>query len=185
MDRIKGKGTEVRGKTSHGRLRGRWLALARAVWLGVTATVLGLFALSVPSGYALLRTVCTDRPCGPEQLRPEGARSIGELGLSLDAYAAYQTTLVVVFAAVFCALAAVIFWRRSDDTMALYTSLTLVLCGVFLPDWTASLEAVHPYLWLPLDLLNSLMYCFLFILFYLFPDGRFTPRWTRWPAGNR
>ena len=163
-------------------MRGRWLALARAVWLGVTAISLGLFALSVPLGYAPLRTVCTERRCGPEQLRPEGARTIGELGISLELYAAYQTALVVVFALVFFALAAVMFRRRSDDVMALYTSLTLVLCGVFLPDWAAVLVPVYPSLWLPLDLLNSLMYCSLFILFYLFPDGRFVPRWTTWPA---
>ncbi|MDQ4126542.1 MAG: hypothetical protein M3151_01060 [Actinomycetota bacterium] len=167
---------------SHGRPRGRWLALARTLWLGVTAATLVLFALSLSPGYALLRTVCKERPCGPEQLGPEGARTIGELGLSLGAYAAYQTALVVVFALVFCALAAVMFWRRSDDLMALYTSLTLVLCGVFLPDWMAVLVPVYPSLWLPLDLLNSLMYCSLFILFYLFPDGRFVPRWTLWPS---
>ena len=182
MSGTKGKGSIAGHLPPQGRLRGRRLALARALWLGVAAATLILFALSLPPGYALLRTVCPDRTCGPEQLRPEGARTIGELGLSLEAYAAYQTALVVVFALVFCALAAVMFWRRSDDLMALYTSLTLVLAGVFLPDWMSVLVPVYPYLWLPLDLLNSLMYCSLFILFYLFPDGRFVPRWTLWPA---
>jgi hypothetical protein len=52
-----------------GRLRGRWLW---AAWVVVVATTLGLFALSVPAGYALLGTVCTRRPCGPEQLSPRG-----------------------------------------------------------------------------------------------------------------
>ncbi len=182
MGRIDDKKAVVGEDPSLGRLRGRWLALARTLWLGITAVTLVLFALSVPPGFALLRTVCTDRRCGPEQLRPEGARSIGELGISLEAYAAYQTGIVVVFALVFSVLAAVVFWRRSDDVMALYTSLTLVLCGVFMPEWMELLVGVYPFLWLPLDLLNSSMYCFLFILFYIFPDGRFVPRWTRWTA---
>ena len=169
------------GVRPHGRLRGRWLVLARAVWLGVAALSLGLFAPSVPAGYSLLRTVCDDRLCGPEQLRPEGAGSLRDLGVSLDVYAAYQTALVVVFALVFCAVAAVVFWRRSNDAVALYTSMTLVLCGVFLPDWVGAFT-VHRSLWLPVDLLNSLVYCSLFVLLYVFPDGRFVPRWARWPA---
>ena len=182
MGGIKGKETDASRAAATGRLRGRGLALARTLWIGVTAATLVLFALSVPPGYALLRTVCTEGSCGPEQLRPEGARTVGELGISLQVYAAYQIALVVVLALVFCALAAVAFWRRSDEVMALYTSLTLVLSGVFLPDWMELLVPVYPYLWLPLDLLNTLMSCFLFILFYIFPDGRFVPRWALWPA---
>ena len=139
---------EIGGKAQpHARLVGRWLVLVRAVWIGVTALSLGLFALSVPAGFGLLRTVCVDGPCGPEQLRPEGAESVRDLGVSVDVYAAYQTAVVVVVALVFCAIAAVVFWRRSNDTVALYTSLTLVLCGVFLPDWVGALT-VPPSLWL-------------------------------------
>ena len=165
------------------RLRGRWLTAARVIWLVMSTTTLGLFALSIAPGYALLRTVCTQRPCGPEQLSPEGARAIGRIGLALDTYAAYNTVLVIVFALAFCALAAVIFLRRSDDLMALYTSLTLVLCGVFLPNWTVELLLpLYPSIWPVLALLNSLMFCCLFILLYIFPDGRFVPRWTRWMA---
>lgn len=165
-----------------GRLRGPRLALARAVWLLVAGITAIMFALSLAPGYRLLRSVCTKRPCGPEQLSPEGARAVGELGLSLGWYAAYNTALVVVFAVVFWAMAAVIFWRRSDDLMALYTSLTLVLSGVFLPDWLVLLVPLYPSLIPALDLLNGATYCCLFILCYVFPDGRFVPRWTRWPA---
>jgi hypothetical protein len=173
---------EIGGKAHpHARLRGRWLALVRVAWLGVTALSLGLFALSVPAGYSLLKTVCVDGPCGPEQLRPGGAERVRDLGVSLDVYAAYQTAVVVVVALVFCVVAAVVFWRRSNDVVALYTSLTLVLCGVFLPDWVGALT-IPPSLWFSVDLLNTLVYCSLFVLFYVFPDGRFAPRWTRLPA---
>ncbi len=101
-----------------------------------------------------------------------------DLGVSLDVYAAYQTALVAVFALVFCAVAAVVFWRRSNGAVALHTPMTLVLCGVFLPDWVGAFT-VHPFLWLPVDLLNSLAYCSVFALFYVFLDSRFA---SRWPA---
>ena len=164
------------------RLGDGWLLVVRSVWLLVTLGTLFLFALSVVPGFNLLRTVCDSKPCGPEQLSPEGARTIGQLGLSLEWYAAYQTALVVVFALVFSVAAGMIFWRRSDDLMALYTSATLVLAGVFLPDWMGLLVPIYPVLLLPLNILNSLMYCSLFILCYLFPDGRFVPGWTRLAA---
>ncbi|CAA9446628.1 hypothetical protein AVDCRST_MAG82-3392 [uncultured Rubrobacteraceae bacterium] len=168
---------------SYRRLRGRWLLVARVVWLAVTVVSLGLFALSLQPGYALLRTVCEHRPCGPEQLSPEGARTIEQLGLSLDLYAAYNVALVLVFALAFCGLAVVIFWRRSNDFIALYTSLTLVVTGIFLPEWTAELLLpIYPALYPALAFLTSLTFCSLFILFYIFPDGRFVPRWTRWTA---
>jgi hypothetical protein len=171
------------GTLSSGRLHGRWLLVARVAWLAIAALTIGLFVFSIPAGYALLRTVCTRKPCGPEQLSPEGAEAIGQLGLSLGWYAAYNTALVVVFAVVFCAVAFVIFWRRSDDIMALYTSLTLVLLGVFLPEWTAELLwPLYPSLRLTLELITSLMFTCLFILLYIFPNGRFVPRWTRWLA---
>jgi hypothetical protein len=173
----------AKGMPSPGRLHGRWLVAARATWLAMVTLTIGLFVVSVPAGYSLLRTVCTRKPCGPEQLSPEGAEAIGRLGMSLGWYAAYNTALVVVFAIVFCAVAFVIFWRRSDDTMALYTSRTLVLLGVFLPEWTAELLwPLYPSLRLTLELLTSLMFTCLFILLYIFPDGRFVPRWTRWLA---
>jgi hypothetical protein len=66
--------------------------------------------------------------------------------------------------------------------VALYTSLTLILSGVFLPDWMALLVPLYPSLAPVLDLMDSATYCCLFILFYVFPDGRFVPRWTRWTA---
>ena len=126
------------------RPRGSWLVLGRTIWVVVTALSLGLFALSVPAGFQLLRTVCVDGPCGPEQLRPGGAQSVRDLGVSLDLYAAYQTAVVVVVAVVFCAIAAVVFWRRSNDAVALHTPMTLVLCGVFLPDWVGRLRYTPP-----------------------------------------
>jgi hypothetical protein len=157
--------------------------VARAVWLVLTTVSLGLFALSLVPGYRLLRTVCGQRPCGPEQLSAEGARTVEKLGLSLDLYAAYNLALVLVFALVFCGLAFVLFWRRSDDFIALYTSLTLVLTGVFLPEWTAELLLpLYPVLRPLLAFLTSATFCTLFILFYIFPNGRFVPRWTRWTA---
>lgn len=44
------------------------------------------------------------------------------------------------------------------------------------------LVPLYPSLTPAVDLLNAATYCCLSILFYVFPDGRFVPRWTRCPA---
>ena len=45
-----------------------------------------------------------------------------------------------------------------------------------------ALERLYPSLRLPIQELTALALVLLALLFYLFPDGRFVPRWTRFPA---
>jgi hypothetical protein len=45
-----------------------------------------------------------------------------------------------------------------------------------------ALAAAHPALWFPVRLLDYLGQVSFCILFYVFPNGRFVPRWTRWLA---
>ncbi len=59
---------------------------------------------------------------------PSGTTLAG-LGLSVGFYAAYYLVLGLVFSAVCFALAALIFWRRSNELMALFVALLLVLLG--------------------------------------------------------
>jgi hypothetical protein len=80
---------------------------------------------------------------------------------------------------VFLAVAAVIFWRRSEDRMALLASFTLLLFGGVA---ITGLASAHPVFSFPALLLNYLGQVSFVVFFYLFPDGRFVPRWTRWLA---
>jgi len=163
-------------------LRGRWLKLARTAWVAATALIVGPFIVSVPPGFEYLGTACTGIECDGPQLSPENARALQNLGLSLDFYAAYFGALIVGFAAVFFAVAAIIFWRRSDDWMALYVSFFLVMLGAVSPPTLDVLAEVYPAWRLPVRLATVLMVASLFLFFFLFPNGRFVPRWTRWAA---
>src|SRR6266700_2822661 len=44
------------------RLRGRWLLLARVVWVGIALLTLGLSVASIPTSFASLHILCTDAP---------------------------------------------------------------------------------------------------------------------------
>ena len=163
------------------RLRGRWLLLARVVWVGIAVLTLGLSVASIPTSLASLYVLCTDAPatCSDSgHVTPDYLRALQGLGLSLDIFAMYEVALLIVFAVVYAAIGAVLFWRRSDDRMALFASLTLVTFpAAFNVGALATLPSVW---WWPSQLVILLGNSSLFLFFYLFPTGRFVPSWTRW-----
>ncbi len=147
-----------------------WLNIVRVAWLVIVLLVMVLFVTGLLTGLPQLRTVCTGDACHPSQLDPSQAALNRQLGLSLDFYARYTTTVYTVFGFAFFAIAWLIFWQRSDDWMALYVSLWFVILG-------AGVNAVIPTLGSVIFVLFAAGF---FPFFCLFPDGRFVPRWTRW-----
>jgi hypothetical protein len=166
---------------SNNRLRGRWLLVARAMWLALALLTLGLFIAGLPALFEYYRTLCTDAVCDvDEQLTPERLQALQALGLSADFYAAYATALDVVFAAVYLAIASVIFVRKSDDRLALFVALMLITFGLgTTPIALDNLAANHSAWWLPVQLVKFVGDASILIFFYIFPDGQFVPRWTR------
>jgi signal transduction histidine kinase len=89
-----------------------------------------------------------------------------------------DSAVEVALLLVYSAIAVVIFWRKSDDGMAVFASIALVTwAATASPSWDA-LES-HPAWSLPVRFLRTLGPTSLLIFLYLFPDGRFIPRWTR------
>ena len=155
----------------------------RVAWVVLAVVVLGLDAAGIPYAYEYYADVCTldAQACFDEGLlTPEGARELGELGLSRGFYAAHDVGLSTVVTLVCFAVAAVIFLRRSDDGMALFTSFVLLLFGGAGAAGTMQeLVEAHPAFWFPVHLLDYASQICFGIFFYVFPDGRFVPRWTR------
>ena len=165
------------------RLRWRVITLARIAWMVVAALAVTLFVAGMPAEVALLRDPCPTPRCSNGQLPPAGLRALEALGFSPEAFAVYLVTLDTIFAAVCCAVAALVFWRRFDDRMGLLTSLALLTFGS--ATFVFTLEALAtrgPALGLTVDFLHLLGAGSFSLFLYLFPDGRFVPRWTRWVA---
>jgi signal transduction histidine kinase len=165
-----------------GRLRGRSLLFARIGWLIIAALTLGLFVAGLPSEFAMLKTAC-ETGCVTGQLSPDEFDALRKLGLSHDFYATYAVALDTAFAAVYGAVAAAIFWRRPDDSMALLVSLALLTFGAAtFTGATNAFAAEHHSWWWTAAFLISLGSASFSLFLYVFPDGRFVPRWTRWVA---
>src|SRR5688572_19122877 len=122
-------------------LRGRWLFLARMAWVMLAITALAIVVCSVPSSFEHYRSVCTaaSEVCSEraiEQPTPEGVRALQDVGLSVRSYALLNLAIDKVFELVWFAVGALIFWRRSDDQMALLVSVFLVAFGTVTVDPT-------------------------------------------------
>lgn len=98
-------------------------------------------------------------------------------------YATLNITLITCFSPFWIAVSLVIFWRRSDDWMALYISLLLVMLVTSLSPAFSVLSRVVGLaspLGVCITLLQLLSFSSVIFFFALFPDGRFVPGWTRW-----
>jgi hypothetical protein len=160
-------------------LRGRWLLLARVAWVALTAIVIGLHVSGIPYSYARQTGNLNFGRFTPEQLQ-----AFENLGLTPEFYAAYTVAVPIFTMLVFTVVATVIFWRRSEDRMALFGAFVLVVFGgaALTSETPHALAAAHPALQFPVRLLDYLGQVSFCILFYVFPTGRFVPRWTRWLA---
>jgi hypothetical protein len=133
-------------------LHGRRLFVARLVCVVLAALTVGLFIASVLVAYEQLST--------------------------------YNFALSIVSVLGFWAIGAILFWKSSGHRVALYASAMLVTFGAVQVGTLHWLVKAYPVwaLALPVDLLNFVGNASFFVLFCVFPDGRFVPRWTRWAA---
>jgi len=162
------------------QLHGYKLILARTAWIVITAMALVLWIVDIPPGYAQYMTVCTQAFCPNQLATPDMVQSLHSAGLSLQFYALYITTLSVVFMLLCFAIGVIIAWRKSDDSMALLVSLTLINLGSTIAIDYQQLASIYPITQVPGDLLQILFPTLPFLVVFLFPNGRFVPRWTRW-----
>jgi hypothetical protein len=164
----------TRASTSSGTiLRGRRLFLARAAWVVIATLASGLFVASIP-GYAssILELGRADWMGGPVEA-PAALVFVLDL---LGVLASLMTALVCL------TLAVVLFWRRSNDWMVVFTSSYFLLYGTIMAgplEWAEEFYAAWPSL--AIAVLQPLLLATPTVaLIVIFPDGRFVPRWTRW-----
>jgi hypothetical protein len=156
-------------------------ALTRIIWLVFVFLTLALFAVGIPAAFRQLQTVCVSSlDCTPFQLSSADALALYGLGLSLRFYAAGASALTLFVLLTFYVAAAVLFWRKASTRMTLFLSFYFVLLGPPLfSNVTGALVHMDPRWRFPAGLLTALGVWFSFVAYYLFPDGRFVPRWTR------
>jgi hypothetical protein len=146
-------------------LRGWPLEAARATCLGVAVLTLGLVAAGFVAGFRDPALIS----------QPTVRVALAGAGVPLRLTIAIGLLVPTVVSAV---TAAVLFWRRSDDRMALLFALFLVLFGSFESRALSALRAAHPGARPLIGLVSVATGVVGVLLLCVFPDGRFVPRWT-------
>ncbi|GHO49959.1 hypothetical protein [Ktedonospora formicarum] len=151
-------------------LRGKWLLAARLVWVSLALLIVVLNVLAAPA--AIASTFLT----------PGVVRELHILGFSQALYLTLVIGMNGLCIGLYLAMAALLFWRRSHDRMAYFGSLTLLTFGGavdgFQSDFTSSSLVWNLIVFVPFLVGQTTFLVF----FYLFPSGRFVPRWTIWPT---
>jgi hypothetical protein len=164
------------------RLHHRRLVLARIIWGVLVAFALGLFVVSLQGFIAQFQTLCTGGACNSGQLSPDALTTLQHVGLSLGEYVAFNVALILMATLLSYAVALLLILRRSDDWMALLVALMLVY---FVPGSITNTAVLSQWVGpafasILSTISGQLSLVLLVLVFYLFPNGRFVPRWTRW-----
>jgi hypothetical protein len=149
---------------------GRRLVAARILWMIFALT---LTLLQIASQVALFRAL------PGIQLTQGQVSSLHAMGLSPEMYYVWRSLWTVPSPLVWGGLGLLIFLRKSDDRGALVISAMMVAVGMAanIPPWQA-FAAAHPaWVWV-VPIAAFLGNLCINSFFFVFPTGRFIPRWT-------
>ncbi len=164
------------------RTRLRWRTAAHAAWLVCAGLALLILLAGIPIGYVRFFS-------GAGLPAPIAAPPWYAAGFSVAI-----GVVSLAAASVSLALAVVIFWKKRDDAGALLVSFYLLAHGIVLGGPLEALNGFPPLvpgvaapsgLLIPVEAILALqaaLFVPALLLFYLFPNGRFVPRWTRYAA---
>jgi hypothetical protein len=154
--------------------RQRRFLLARVGWLALVGPAVVVYLTNLPTYGAAMRAICQGNGCVPGQLSSDGARLLAQHGISLQTFAMAAVICNLATTLVWWAVGLLLFWRASQDRMALLVALALMLVGAIVPTNQQALA----WRW-PTQAVNFASLAVLFLVFCLFPNGRFVPGWLR------
>ncbi|HEY6074030.1 MAG TPA: hypothetical protein VIV15_11745 [Anaerolineales bacterium] len=174
--------------------RGRSSLLQKAAlgaWLLITLASMVSLVLSIYSLNLWDRIPAVDAPRYFSGMTPEGIQQhadwqaeVMKAGLSLAGYAAIFTVARSLAGLALLGVSLLLALRYRDRPLALALAALLSLfaaTGLWanaLYDWGV---AIAPWMKIPAQILGWLTRCSAIVIF-IFPDGKFNPRWTRWLA---
>ncbi len=156
-----------------------WLTLARVFQVLIICLTVGLFIVSIPINYEQRNIVCKTESCPPGQLTLASEQALNRISISVDSFVAMTIAVDILVAATFTICAIVIIVRKPNDILTIFVTIMLVTFGA--ATFTGEIRDVafiYPGLdWLfkTIALIGN---CAILAFFFVFPNGRFTPRWT-------
>lgn len=152
----------------------RLLRLA-VVFFSVVTVI--MYAGSIPGYYNELVSRCIVQGCGL-WIPSMPLSNAMNIDLSLETYGVLFVLIDSLFTLLFYGAAFVIFWKGKREPMGLLAVLAMVAFGTSFPSliWVASQESIWHQNWFMI--VATLGWVSLSLLFLLFPNGSFVPKWT-------
>jgi signal transduction histidine kinase len=164
---------------SHKSLPSAWLTLARVFQVIIICLTVGLFIMSIPLNYEQRSVVCEAEPCPPGQLTYESEEALAQIGMTIDSLVKLTIGYDILLAAVFTVCAVVVFIRKPNDPFTIFVTLMLVTFGV--ATFTGGIRGIgetYPAVHLLTETIAFIGNCSIVAFLFVFPNGRFSPRWT-------
>ncbi len=166
-----------RGTTTRSALTGPSLWTARIIWV-VAAFSIGLAVIMLPTSYQSTINLTALEYARTETEIAAIRAGLVELGITDLVYAILAYLPGVVVGLVFIVSSVLIFWQSKTKWLSLLLSFSFVTLGssFIIGFGTARDDALFTFV----SVVGGLGFFSIFLLIYLFPDGRFVPSWTRW-----
>jgi hypothetical protein len=145
----------------------RLAPVLRLSWIAVAVLVVGVWIAASSAQWR----VYTARGAELQQ-------ALDRIGVSVDIYAASQIGIVLLTTGAFLLVGAILAWRAGQERVALFVAFLFL--GIAGAPSNAVIALMPPPWQQCADLLGNLGWISIWILGYIFPDGRFVPRWSRW-----
>ena len=156
-----------------------WLNTARVIQVVIICLTVGLFIASVPINYEQRSIVCKAQPCASDILAPGSEQALDRIGLSVRAFVTMVMVLDVIVALTYTVCAIVIFIRKPNDLLTIFVTIMLVTFGV--GTFTGAIRGfatAYPGMAWIVATIGLIGNCSILAFLFVFPNGRFTPRWT-------
>lgn len=161
------------------RLSGHWLMTARLLWLTLTLLSLALYLAGIPAFYQQLQLPCVGDSCSfYGALISQELMKLQTIGFPAQQYATFLVVFLTAIMFLWSGIGFTIFWRRSDDWLALLAAYFLIAFNITYPGTPAyAFVMMHPHFTILSLVVNFFGQVSLIFFFALFPNGRLIPKW--------
>jgi len=107
---------------------------------------------------------------------------LNKAGLSFNWWVQWNFLSSIIFAGLIAGIGIFLFIRKRNDWFILYLAISFTLFGTMSGYSPGIISSLYPDLGSLLIILGVIPWVSIFLIFYLFPNGKFVPRWSIWAA---
>jgi len=152
--------------------------LAIIGWSLITLAYLAFFLTDLRLDFAQLQIPCEGADCNYLAISQAEVDVLESRGLTSRTYSVIMNGATVLAVAASWMLGGLILWRQGPSRMGWSVSLALIVMPIAMISDADNLATRYPSLLIPSVFLAVLGYSIVFLFIYLFPNGRFYPRWA-------